>query len=63
MLAVVRLGLLKRDHAKLHTLDLQANALDAGDNLADVAVAHAVGLDHVVGLLDCHLWFLSKSSK
>ena len=55
VLAVVGLGLLHGDHAQLHALDGEADALDAGDDLSDVAVADAVGLDHVVSLLDGHL--------
>ena len=61
VLTVVRLRLFERHHAELHALDREANALDAGDDLADVAVAHTVGLDHVVGLLDCHACYLSCS--
>ena len=40
--------------AQLHALDGEAGALEAVDDLADVPVAHAVGLDHGVGLLDSH---------
>ena len=54
MLGVVRLRLLGGDHAQLHALDGEAGALEAVDDLADVPVAHAVGLDHGVGLLDSH---------
>ena len=55
MLGVVGLRLLVGHHAQLHALDLEARALEAVDDLADVAVAHAVGLDHRVGLLLCHV--------
>ena len=60
VLGVVGLGLIKRHHAQLHALDGQAGALEAVDDLADVAVAHTVGLDHAVGLLDSHDWYLSS---
>ena len=60
MLGVVGLRLLVGHHAQLHALDGQAGALEAVDDLADVAVAHTVGLDHAVGLLDSHDWYLSS---
>ena len=54
VLGVVRLCLLGGDHAQLHALDGEAGALEAVDDLAEVPVAHAVGRDHRVGLLDSH---------
>ena len=54
MLGVIGLRLLGGDHAKLHALDGEAGALEAIDDLADMSVTHAIGLDHGVGLLDCH---------
>ena len=55
MLGVVGLGLLGGDHLEAHLLDGEASALETVNDLADVAVAHAVGLDHRVGLLNCHV--------
>ena len=54
MLGVVGLGLLHGDVAKLHALDRKAGTLETVDDLADVAIANAVGLDHGVSLLNCH---------
>ena len=43
---------LERGH--LHALDDKAAALNASNDLADLAVAHGVGLNHDEGLLDSH---------
>ena len=43
---------LERGH--LHALDDKAAALNASNDLADLAVAHGVGLNHDESLLDSH---------
>jgi len=60
MLGVVRLRLLGRHHFELHLLNGEPRALEAVHDFADVAIAHTVGLDHRVSLLNCHASFLSR---
>ena len=54
MLGVVRSSLLGGNIGQLHALDNEASALDAAHDLADVMIAHSVGLEHGVGLFNCH---------
>ena len=54
MLGVIGRSLRGRDVRKLHALDGEAGTLDAGDDIAHVAIAHGIGLEHGVGLFDCH---------
>ena len=55
MLLVVRCCLLGRDITELHALDLEASALEAIDDLANVTISDAIRLDHDVGLFHCHV--------
>src|SRR5690606_12102613 len=54
VLAVVALGQLAADAHELQRPDREALGLDAGDDRAGQAAAHAVRLDHGEGLFDCH---------
>ena len=58
MLGVIGFGLLEADHTKLHALHLQTRTLETVDDLADMAVANSVGLNHGVCFLDCHTFLV-----
>ena len=62
MLLVVGSSLLGGNHTHFHTLDLQTSTLEAVNDLADVAVANTVGLDHAVGLFNCHVGSFQMSN-
>ena len=55
VLLVVSSSLLGGNHTHFHALDLQTSTLEAVYDFADMTVANTVGLDHAVGLFNCHV--------